>query len=141
MELPISKELKQWRGELGQKQAADILDVKFKTYQAWELGSRKPTKTSEKQIRRLLTAREFGTVIPMNENFSFMKFQVGYIEIRPRKKPVYGGPKKNTILEWVDSDEKESVFHLVGNGRTLEEAERSAKMRGENWQEIDPKSK
>jgi len=51
----FSKALKQWRGSRLQKEAADVLDVKLRTYEGWELG-RNPSRYAINEIQRRMTA-------------------------------------------------------------------------------------
>ena len=49
----FSEELKRWRGERLQKEAADLLDVSLSTYHNWEQGVNTPSRFT---IRALRTA-------------------------------------------------------------------------------------
>jgi DNA-binding transcriptional regulator YiaG len=46
--------LREWRGKLRQKEAADKLEVPYATYRKWETGKRTPTKFTELELRRRL---------------------------------------------------------------------------------------
>jgi len=44
--------VREWRGKLTQKEAADILDVPATTLRAWEYGKRQPKKASAQEFER-----------------------------------------------------------------------------------------
>jgi DNA-binding XRE family transcriptional regulator len=47
----FSKELKVWRGNRGQKNAADLIDVNLRTYEGWESG-RMPSRYAINRARQ-----------------------------------------------------------------------------------------
>jgi len=47
----FAKELKKWRGQRGQKEVADLIDVNLRTYEGWELG-RNPSRYAINRAKR-----------------------------------------------------------------------------------------
>ncbi len=45
-------ELREWRGRLRQKEAAEKLDVPVATFRKWEIGKRTPNKLAMAEIKR-----------------------------------------------------------------------------------------
>lgn len=53
VETDFSRKLKEWRGKLLQKEAAQLLGVPERTYEAWEQGSAEPSqKPNRDQIEK-----------------------------------------------------------------------------------------
>jgi len=50
----FSEELFHWRGELTQKEAADILDTPLQTYRNWEQGENTPNRHAVKLLRQIM---------------------------------------------------------------------------------------
>ena len=51
-EISWSKRVRQWRGTLTQKEAADAIGVPASTFRAWEYGKRNPKKASAQEFER-----------------------------------------------------------------------------------------
>jgi hypothetical protein len=52
----FSKELKEWRGDRIQKEAASALDIPAPTYRKYEYGKRTPNKLSMIELKRRMDA-------------------------------------------------------------------------------------
>lgn len=50
--MTLAKELKQWRGRLYQKEAADKLQIPLPTYRKYEAGKRTPNKLALAELKR-----------------------------------------------------------------------------------------
>ncbi len=58
---------------------------------------------------------------------AWMRVQVGRMETRQLLEPIYGGRSGHTLCGHRLSEETGAVFHVLGYGETLEEAEAMAK--------------
>jgi len=50
--MTLAEELKKWRGNLRQKEAASKLDIPLPTYRKYEYGERTPTKLALPELKR-----------------------------------------------------------------------------------------
>lgn len=48
----LKNQLREWRGSLRQKEAADILDLPLPTYRKYEYGKRTPNKLAMAELQR-----------------------------------------------------------------------------------------
>ena len=57
--MTFAEQLRAWRKKLYQKEAADILQVNIRSYQAWEEGRREPTELAKIEVyRRMEKAKQ-----------------------------------------------------------------------------------
>lgn len=61
--MTFAEELKQWRGQVYQKNACEVLGVKLSVYQSWECGRHEPGELAKSHLRWLMKPQHYRDTI------------------------------------------------------------------------------